>query len=267
MKLRLAILGSALAVAALFIVPKLLYPKFVVRAYFTDAMNLHNGAPVRLAGVQVGLVKSVRARAEMKKTPAEVVMVISPGYELRIPDDSIVELETAGVLGDTFVEIEISGTSGAPVPTNGVLRVRPTVQFTAGQAIEKLGDAIKKRCDCDLQMGSLPVAQATRASPRPRNPDLRSSQLGSSLVHVLSRFPPVILPFFVSQLDFTQNGLHQQRLYQSTDRHCCRRCRPAGIWLSRLHLVAEQSGAGAGALRGPRPAHWPAGQHQHESLA
>ena len=78
-------------------------------------------------------------------------MAISPGYELRIPDDSIVELQTEGVLGETFVEIDVSGTSGAPIGTNGVLKVRPATGLTAGQAIEKLGEVIKTRCDCAPQ--------------------------------------------------------------------------------------------------------------------
>jgi phospholipid/cholesterol/gamma-HCH transport system substrate-binding protein len=154
MKLRIAILVTTFAVAVLLVAPRLLRHKFVVRAYFADAMNLRDEARVRLAGVDVGVVKSVRVRPEMKESPAEVVMVIDPGYELRIPDDSIVELETAGILGETFVEIDVSGTSGASIATNSVLKVRPTVQLTAGHAIAKLGEAINKHCDCDSKEGS-----------------------------------------------------------------------------------------------------------------
>jgi phospholipid/cholesterol/gamma-HCH transport system substrate-binding protein len=80
--------------------------KTVVKAYFSNAMNLRAGAPVRVAGVEIGAVKSVRARPEMKEAPAEVVMVLTPSYELKIPNDSVASLATAGVLGETYVEID-----------------------------------------------------------------------------------------------------------------------------------------------------------------
>jgi phospholipid/cholesterol/gamma-HCH transport system substrate-binding protein len=144
-------------------VPRFLRPKFVVRAYFNDAMNLHRRAPVRLAGVKVGRVESVRARPEIKEAPAEVVMEISPGYDLHIPDDSIVELETAGVLGGTFVEIDISGTSGAPIGANGVLKARPAVHLTAAQAIEKLGEVTKTSCNCGSQGAAAAGSEKNKA--------------------------------------------------------------------------------------------------------
>jgi len=156
---------GVVALGALLLGPKLLRRSFVVRSYFADAKNIHAGARVRLAGVDIGVVKTVRARPEMKESPAEVIMLLSPGYELRIPDDSIAEIETAGVLGETFVEIDISGTSGAPIATNGVLKGSPTIQLTAGQAIEKLGEVIKTRCDCNPQNGSSAVGGGKSKSP------------------------------------------------------------------------------------------------------
>ncbi len=73
--------------------------KMVVRVYFANAMSLRAGAPVRLAGGDIGSVESVRARPELKEAPAEVVLLLTPAYELNIPSDSTVSLETEGVLG------------------------------------------------------------------------------------------------------------------------------------------------------------------------
>jgi ABC-type transporter Mla subunit MlaD len=39
-------------------------------------------------------------------------MFISTPYELKIPADSTVSLATAGVLGETYAEIDVKGTSG-----------------------------------------------------------------------------------------------------------------------------------------------------------
>ena len=70
-----------------------------------------------LAGVEIGSVKSVRARPEMKEAPAEVVTELTPSYELKIPNDSIASLATAGVLGETYVEIDAAHASCAPIGT------------------------------------------------------------------------------------------------------------------------------------------------------
>lgn len=88
--------------------------RLVLRAYFSDAKNIHSDADVRLAGVKVGTVKAVRIQSGMKDAPAELTMVLDTRYGLRIPNDSVVELQTAGVLGETYAEIEIAGTSGPP---------------------------------------------------------------------------------------------------------------------------------------------------------
>jgi ABC-type transporter Mla subunit MlaD len=55
-----------------------------VKAYFTNASGLRDGANVRVAGVDVGSVKSVRVRPELKEEPVEVVMVLNPRYEVSV---------------------------------------------------------------------------------------------------------------------------------------------------------------------------------------
>ena len=85
-----------------------------VRAYVQDAQGLHAGAPVRLAGVQIGSVRSVRALPEKRENPAEVVMILRTPNELKIPKDSVVSLATAGVLGETFAEINVQNASAPP---------------------------------------------------------------------------------------------------------------------------------------------------------
>jgi len=138
-----------LALMGWLIVQKPLSHRIVIKAYFTDAMGLRTGAVVRLAGVDVGSVKSVRARPEMKEVPAEVVMVLTPSYELKIPNDATASLATAGVLGDTYVAIDASHASGPPIGTSGVLEARRTTELSTQEILQKLGDIMSKRCDCD----------------------------------------------------------------------------------------------------------------------
>jgi MlaD protein len=69
------IVGVLLFVLAAIIVKPLRYHRREVRVYFQDAQGLHAGASVRMAGVDIGSVSSVRVRPE-PPAPAEVVMVL-----------------------------------------------------------------------------------------------------------------------------------------------------------------------------------------------
>ncbi len=94
----------AVAIAALAIVIVGHWPaghRLTVKAYFANVGGLREGAFVRIAGVDIGSVKSVHVRPELGPEPVEVVMILNPPYEIKIPSDSTVSLETAGVLGAT----------------------------------------------------------------------------------------------------------------------------------------------------------------------
>jgi phospholipid/cholesterol/gamma-HCH transport system substrate-binding protein len=144
--------------------------KLTVKA-FTNASGLRDGANVRVAGVDVGSVKSVRVRPELKEEPVEVVMVLNPRYEVRIPADSIVSLETEGVLGPTYVEIDATGASGPPIATNAVLKTRPIVKPTTEQLVESLSkmlENLQNKCGCGTQTDktSSPTAAARKPIPK-----------------------------------------------------------------------------------------------------
>ena len=143
--------------------------RLVLKAYFTDAQGLRSGAPVRLAGVDVGSVTSVRARPEMKEAPAEVVMVIDPPYDVEIPQDSLASLETAGVLGETYVEIDVKNASGPPVVSNSVLKTIPTERLTTEQILDKLGQSLHKpSCDCEDRKDDS-AGPAPKKNPQPHS--------------------------------------------------------------------------------------------------
>ncbi len=104
-------------------------------------------------------------------------MVLNPRYEVKIPTDSIVSLETEGVLGPTYVEIDATGASGAPIATNDVLKTRPVVNSTTEQLVENLSkmleslqgklENLQKKCGCGTQSDktSSPTA-ARRPAPK-----------------------------------------------------------------------------------------------------
>lgn len=164
--LGLIVLIGVASLALLFVPLRPMGRKLVVKAFFTNAMGLRAGAPVRFAGVDIGSIRSVRAQPEVKNSPVEVVMVLNPPYELKIPNDSTVLLETAGVLGETFVDIDSSSATGPPIGANAVLKTKPTVQLTTEQFIEKLGEVWeKKNCDCGNKKDAAAGANVAKKSP------------------------------------------------------------------------------------------------------
>lgn len=130
----------------------LLTRKLEVRAYFDNAGGLRVGAPVRLQGVDIGNVATIRVAPdhEHKLMPVQVTMKIGR-YQHDIRTDSIVTLSTAGVLGETFVDIDSTQAKGAPAPMGAVLptREKPDLQdvVRASQSTLQNLDILVKRMD------------------------------------------------------------------------------------------------------------------------
>jgi phospholipid/cholesterol/gamma-HCH transport system substrate-binding protein len=118
--------------------------------HFADAQGLRGGAPVRLAGVDVGSITSVEVQPDQRQTPVEVKMLLLTGYDLRIPNDSTVSLATAGVLGETYAVVNIGTASGPPVQNHGTLKGAVSTDLTSTQLLERFADALKNG-GCETQ--------------------------------------------------------------------------------------------------------------------
>lgn len=158
---------AAIAIAGVVLVVALAKPSnhvLQIKCYFQDAQGVHPGAKVRLAGVDVGLVTSVRARPELRDHPAEVVMVLQTPYELKVPNDSVVSVEPAAVLGEAFAEIDVKQASGPPLETGGQLKTRPSENPTPQQWMECFSNlAVHK--PCDLHIKGEAANQSTTPAP------------------------------------------------------------------------------------------------------
>jgi phospholipid/cholesterol/gamma-HCH transport system substrate-binding protein len=125
--------------------------KITLRSYFDNAGGLHEGAPVRLAGVDIGNVTSMRIVAGKPTTPVEILMKVNLKYRFNLRKDSITLLSTAGVLGETFVDIDSSAAKGPEVTDGDTLAAReqPDIQdvVRASQGTLQNMDALLKRVD------------------------------------------------------------------------------------------------------------------------
>jgi phospholipid/cholesterol/gamma-HCH transport system substrate-binding protein len=121
--------------------------KMSLYAYFEDAGGLRVGAPVRLEGVDIGNVSGLKLVSRQEQPPAEkttpasdlsaiggqtkpgaarqvldkpveVKFTINEKYLFDLRKDSVASLQTAGVLGETYVNIDSTLATG-PIVANG----------------------------------------------------------------------------------------------------------------------------------------------------
>src|SRR5271165_2864530 len=127
--------------------------KIFIRAYVDNAGGLRVGAPVRLEGVDVGNVVRIRVVHDplRKLAPVEVVMKITTKYKETMRSDCRVSLNTAGVLGEVFVDVDCRQAKGGPLVTGAELPTEDVPQLQdvvrASQGTLQNVDTLVKRLD------------------------------------------------------------------------------------------------------------------------
>ncbi|MFY9673752.1 MAG: MlaD family protein [Terriglobales bacterium] len=125
--------------------------KIHLTAFIDNAGGLREGAPVRLAGVDIGNVTKVRINRDRPLTPVEIQMKVATTYAFALHKDSVATLATAGVLGETFVDIDSSLAKGPEVQDGDTLAaksvpdIQDVVRSTQGTLVNV--DALIKRLD------------------------------------------------------------------------------------------------------------------------
>jgi phospholipid/cholesterol/gamma-HCH transport system substrate-binding protein len=131
----------------------LLSHRITLVSYFDNAEALREGAPVRLSGVDIGNVVKILIVPDKDKqsTPVKVVMKVSTKYSFNLRRDSITSLDTAGVLGETYLDIDSSQAVGPPAQNGDTLltHVQPGYNevVRASQSTLQNMDALLKRAD------------------------------------------------------------------------------------------------------------------------
>lgn len=127
--------------------------RITMRSYFNNAEGLRVGAPVRLSGVDVGNVSKIAIVNDKDKrlTPVEVEMKLSTKYIYAMHRDSVISLETAGVLGETYLDIDSAQAVGPVMRDGDTLPTEVHPDFNevvrASQSTLQNMDALLKRAD------------------------------------------------------------------------------------------------------------------------
>ena len=96
------------------------WQRFGIKTVFANVAGLKAGAPVRLAGVEIGSVKEVQFTGDR----VEVLMEVSKDMSPRITTSSVAALGSVSLLGESAVDITASS-GGTPVPEWGYVRSGP----------------------------------------------------------------------------------------------------------------------------------------------
>ena len=100
-------------------------PGYEVFAVFSDTGGLKNGSPVVVAGVDVGLVKSI----SLLDYEARVVLQINPG--LQIHEDAVVSVKTRGLIGEKFIQVSAGAADEIIKPGGRIRQTESAVDIEA----------------------------------------------------------------------------------------------------------------------------------------
>ena len=99
--------------------------QYTIKAEFTSASGLKKGAHVEMAGVSVGKVKNIIFNPETYL--AEVYIAIE--NNIKIPDDSIASIRTAGIIGDKFLKISPGGSEIIIEENMSIVETEPSINL------------------------------------------------------------------------------------------------------------------------------------------
>jgi phospholipid/cholesterol/gamma-HCH transport system substrate-binding protein len=87
---------------------------YVLHASFADISGLREGASIRLAGLDVGVVTRIEFPPDIAEKQVYVHMRVAVRFEERIRKDTIARISTQGVLGDKYISLSL-GSPDQPI--------------------------------------------------------------------------------------------------------------------------------------------------------
>jgi phospholipid/cholesterol/gamma-HCH transport system substrate-binding protein len=115
------------------------WQRYKLKTKFTDVMGIKSGAPVRVAGVEVGKVTDV----EFAGAEVEIVLEVKKEMQPRITTDSRASIGSLSLLGEPLIDVSPSAT-GTPLKDGDYIQSTPTkgqIADVAAQATESLETA------------------------------------------------------------------------------------------------------------------------------
>lgn len=142
-----ALLCAAAGVIVMGEKTKYFVPKDRLSVIISDVAGLKEGAPVWLAGVDVGVVTEIRFQRPKTSNDVEVLLSVEREALRKVGQDSIITIKTRGLMGEKYVDITPSATFHST--PERVINGRPAPKLDdvlqkAGASFDRLNDVIAK---------------------------------------------------------------------------------------------------------------------------
>ena len=98
---------------------------YPVSARFISISGLKEGAVVELAGVKVGKVSGIR----LDGSEYEAVVDLDINQEVRLQDDSIASIRTAGIIGDRYIKLTPGGSEEYLEPGGEIVETESAISL------------------------------------------------------------------------------------------------------------------------------------------
>jgi phospholipid/cholesterol/gamma-HCH transport system substrate-binding protein len=187
-----------MAAVALIILSVLVYlllgsnafqPRVTIRSYVSDVTGVDRKVAVRLNGVLIGMVESVRLSGlKDPQRAVEIEMLIGEGYVSKLPEDSVVAINAANVLGDKYVDIT-KGKSARPVRPGGALKAQPLSDLNRADLLKSLQTTLA-RTDAvlsDIEAGKGAVGRFVKDDTVYRNLTVKVADAQKGIAALLDR--------------------------------------------------------------------------------
>ncbi len=167
-----ALIALAVSILSLTTERGLFAREYRLEAPFENVLGLQTGAPVWLAGKEVGRVESIQFTPGDDQSPVLATLAIDTEVQDFIRSDSIASIGTIGVLGDSYVELTVGSESATVLREGEMLETLTPVNMNQAMAkvtaavdsfrelSENLNVAVEQFADAD---GGAKVASAVDA--------------------------------------------------------------------------------------------------------
>jgi phospholipid/cholesterol/gamma-HCH transport system substrate-binding protein len=98
---------------------------YPVTARFISISGLKEGAVVELAGVKVGKVSSI----SLDGSEYEAVVELDISDEVKLQDDSIASIRTAGIIGDRYIKLTPGGSEDYLAPGGEIVETESSISL------------------------------------------------------------------------------------------------------------------------------------------
>jgi len=186
----IALVALAVSILSLTTERGLFASEYRLEAPFENVLGLQVGAPVWLAGKDVGRVETIQFTGGEGETPILATLAIDSEVKDFIRADSVASIGTIGVLGDSYVELTVGSAEAAVLDEGAVLPTLTPVNMNQAMAkvtaavdsfrelAENLNETVEEFAEAD---GAAKIARAVDAA----SDAILAVQEGDGLIHNL----------------------------------------------------------------------------------